>query len=526
MKKTIKKITLTITILGSSVNCFPHNNSSNPNSSKTNSISDQVSYAWQQIPAEVKAFGGVIITSVIVAYLTAKIFQKVSSNSQEIPWRLYTPGQIKESFSCVAGAYEAKDALSDVIQFFKKPKSFKKIGAKIPHGILLTGNPGNGKTLLARALAGEVKCNFISVSGSDFVEMYVGVGAARIKQLFSFARKHAPCIIFIDELDALGKTRGYGSQEHDHALNQLLKELDGFESKKEKPIVILGATNHESMLDPALIRPGRFDRIINIPTPDQNTREAILKIHTSRIKTANDLDITLLAQHTAGFSGAALANMVNQAAILSAKRNVSHVSMAEFEETLDTLRFGATTSNSTLCQQEQITTAYHEAGHALVHVLLEDTTSSLVKITITPRNKSLGMTHTLPLQDQYSFTKEQMLTNICITLAGQAAEELIFQSLSTGAHSDFAIATNMAREMICSYGMTQQLGKQVINQSTCSQALLAKVDQTVFEILQEQYDRALQLLKQHQNKLTAIAQALLKKQTLTVTEIYEILSRQ
>lgn len=442
---------------------------------------------------------------------------------------IFYPGQISENFKSVAGAHEAKEALQDIVKFLKNPECCKKLGAKIPKGILLTGKPGTGKTLLARALAGEAHCNFISVSGSAFIEMYVGVGAARIRALFEQATAHAPCIVFIDEIDAVGSKRMAdlgmgGTAEHNHTVNQLLTCMDGFATQNDdSPVIIIGATNHESLLDPALLRPGRFDKIIEISLPCAKDREDILKIHLGKIILAPKIDVKTIAQRTPGFSGAQLQQVVNQAAMIATKKNLNAVGTTELHEAIDLITLGAPAKHIKLSTQDKRITAYHEAGHALMHLLIPQTPNNLYGVTIIPRNRALGLTYSLPEDNKFNWNKNEMLALICVSLAGRAAEELIFNEISTGAHADFEYASNLAQDMVCHYGMTDNLGKRIYIQKNISEEMQAKIDNEISKILAEQYDRVIKLLKTNKDMLIKLAEALLKKETMYSSEIYALL---
>ena len=360
--------------------------------------------------------------------------------------RMFLPSSIKENFNSVAGADEAKEELADVVDFLKNPKKYQRLGAKIPRGVLLIGEPGNGKTLLARAVAGEANCPFFSISGSNFIEVFVGVGAARVRDLFAQARKHAPSIIFIDEIDAVGRHRGSGmgggNDEREQTLNQLLAEMDGFEVAPS-PIIVIAATNRADVLDKALLRPGRFDRQVNVPYPDLKSREAILNVHIKNIQMEDGLDIKKIAQGTPGFSGADLANLINEATIDASKKNQDAVTMPNFDEARDKLLLGKETKSIMLTQEDKRLIAYHEAGHALVRLLLPENSDPLHKVTIIPRGAALGVTHSLPEREKYITTKEEMEASVMSALGGRVAEEIIFGALTTGAYSDFQAANRI-----------------------------------------------------------------------------------
>ncbi|MBI2344926.1 ATP-dependent zinc metalloprotease FtsH [Candidatus Dependentiae bacterium] len=445
--------------------------------------------------------------------------------------KMFLPSMIKERFSSVAGAHEAKEDLQDVVDFLKDAPKYQRLGARITRGILLVGEPGTGKTLLARAVAGEANCPFFSVSGADFIEVFVGVGASRVRDLFAEARKKAPCIVFIDEIDAIGRQRsssvGGGNEEREQTLNQLLTEMDGFETSKD-PVIVLAATNRADILDKALIRPGRFDRQIVVPVPDLVSREEILKVHLQKIKYVADLDIRGLARGTPGFTGADLANLVNEAAIIASKKNQEEVTMYDFEEARDKLMLGKESKTMILTDYDKKVTAFHEAGHALVRLLMPKDTDPLHKVTIIPRGRALGVTHFLPEREKYNRTKEELLASIAAALGGRAAEELAFNEISTGASSDFKYATDIARDMVCDYGMSDALGKRVYIDSYerkggFSEKTYELIDAEITKILNEQYDVAMKLLSENRDKLDKLSYELLEKETLYAAEIYELL---
>lgn len=445
--------------------------------------------------------------------------------------KMFLPAMIKERFASVAGAHEAKEDLKDIVDFLKDPVKYQRLGAKVTRGALLVGEPGTGKTLLARAVAGEANCPFFSVSGSDFIEVFVGVGASRVRDLFAEAKKKAPCIIFIDEIDAIGRQRGNamggGNEEREQTLNQLLTEMDGFEVSKE-PVIILAATNRPDVLDKALVRPGRFDREIVVPIPDLISREEILKVHLQKVKVTPDLDVRRIARGTPGFTGADLANLVNEATIIASKNNLHEVTMHEFEEARDKIMLGKESKTMILSEHDKKVTAYHEGGHALVRLLMPEKTDPLHKVTIIPRGRALGVTHFLPEREKYNKTKDEILANIAAAMAGQAAEELVFKELSTGASSDFKAATEQARAMVCYYGMSDALGKRVYFDSFetkggYSEKTFELIDAEISRILNEQYALAQTLLIENRDKLDKLAAALLDKETMYAAEIYELL---
>lgn len=446
--------------------------------------------------------------------------------------KMFMPSQIKTKFTDVAGAKEAKEEVYDVVDFLRNPVKYRRLGAKIPRGVMLVGEPGNGKTLLARAIAGEANCPFFSVSGSDFVEVYVGVGASRVRELFAQARKNAPCIVFIDEIDSIGGHRtsggGGGSQEYDQTLNQLLTELDGFEVSGSD-IIIIGATNRLDMLDKALLRPGRFDRQVKVPYPDITAREEVLRVHARNIKVDEGVDFLKLARGTPGFSGADLANLINEAAISASKKNQEGVTIHDLDEARDKIILGKEMRSVVLSPKELKMTAYHEAGHAMVRLLMPDVTDPLFKVTIVPRGMSLGATHWLPEREKYVSSREEMIASIMSALGGRIAEEIFFNSLTTGASSDFVAATDIARRMVCDYGMSENLGPIVYTagsnrgSQTISPETANKIDHEIRSIVQNCYEKAKELLLAHREKLEKLALLLLEKETLQAQEIYALL---
>jgi cell division protease FtsH len=445
--------------------------------------------------------------------------------------KLFMPSTIKEKFSSVAGVTEAKEELKDVVDFLKNPQKYKRMGAKIPRGVLLVGEPGNGKTLLARAVAGEATCPFFSISGSDFIEVFVGVGAARVRDLFAQARKNAPCIVFIDEIDAVGRHRGSGlgggHDEREQTLNQLLTEMDGFQTN-EAPVIVLAATNRVDVLDKALLRPGRFDRRVDVPYPDVTSREQILQVHAKQVKIDTDtVNLKKIAQGTPGFSGADLANLINEAAIIAAKGDQGHVTIDDFEEARDKIMLGKELKTIILTDNDRKVTAYHEAGHALVRLLMPEHTDPLHKVTIIPRGRALGVTHYLPEREKHTSTKSEMLASIASALGGRAAEELVFESATTGAYSDFQVASQIARAMVCNYGMSLEIGPIVYGQSNqdfvYSQKTAEQLDTEVKNIIDTCYKQACDLLRANRDKLDALSLALLEKETMYAGEIYTLL---
>jgi len=445
--------------------------------------------------------------------------------------KLFMPSTIKENFNSVAGAAEAKEQLMDVVDFLRHPDKYKKLGAKITKGVLLVGEPGNGKTLLARAVAGEANCPFFSISGSDFIEVFVGVGAARVRDLFAQARKVAPCIIFIDEIDAVGRHRGSGlgggHDEREQTLNQLLTEMDGFETLNE-PVIVLAATNRADVLDKALLRPGRFDRRVDVPYPDLKSREQILNVHAKNIKIDPSVDLHKIAQGTPGFSGADLANLVNEAAIHASKQKKVSVDIVDFEEARDVMILGKELKTLSLTPEDLKITAYHEAGHALVRLMLPKESDPLYKVTIIPRGQALGVTHSLPEREKYTSTKEEMLAQVQSALGGRIAEEIVFNKMTTGAYSDFKAATEIVRRMVCHYGMSEKLGSAVYARSSYgeleySEKTAELIDEEIRAILDLCYKKAFEIISANRDKLDKLANSLLEKETMYASEIYELL---
>jgi cell division protease FtsH len=439
--------------------------------------------------------------------------------------RMYLPSQIRMKFENVAGAEEAKEELEDTVDFLKNPKKYQALGARLPRGVLLVGEPGNGKTMLAKAVAGEANVPFFSVSGSEFVEEFVGVGAARVRDLFAQARKHAPCIIFIDEIDAIGSARNQDrNSERDQTLNQLLTEMDGFDTNTS--IIVLAATNRKEILDKALVRAGRFDREVYVPYPDVKAREEILRVHAKNANIDTAVDLAKIARGTPGFTGADLANLLNDALIQAAKHGRTKAMIEDFEESRDKIILGKERKSVIMTRDELEMTAYHEAGHALVGLLLPDITDPVYKVTIVPRGSALGVTHFLPERDKYSETKEQLLGSIMKSLGGRIAEELIFNKISTGAMSDFQHATDIARRIVCNYGMTSELGTLVYDQSQpgkYSEETAKKIDDTMRTLIENCYKQAFELLKNNKPMLEKLAQELLIKETLFAGEVYQLL---
>jgi len=445
--------------------------------------------------------------------------------------KMFVPTQVKTKFVDIAGIPEAKEELMDLVDFLKNPKQYKRLGAQLPSGVLLVGDPGNGKTLLAKAVAGEANCPFFSVSASDFVEMYVGVGASRVRDLFVQARKHSPSIIFIDEIDAVGGKRvashDGGNDERAQTLNQLLTEMDGFNSEGSS-IIVMAATNRPDILDNALLRPGRFDKRVDVPYPDIKSRKKILEVHTKKIKLDDNVDLEKIARGTPGFSGADLANLSNEAALIATKNPEQEtVTMDHFEDARDKITLGTELRSVTLSEQERKMVAYHESGHAMIRLLAPDHSDPLHKVTIVPRGRALGVTHSLPEREKYLSTKDELFTLLMVCLGGRIAEQLIFNVLSSGAGDDFDKASQYARKMVCSYGMTDEIGPVVYSQGRgqfeYSQKTAEKIDEVVFNLLKDAQQKTEKLLKDNLSKLEKLAQALLEKETMYADEIYTLL---
>jgi cell division protease FtsH len=452
--------------------------------------------------------------------------------------RLISEKQNKVTFQDVAGVDEAKEELREIIDFLKDPQKFQKLGGKIPKGVLLVGPPGTGKTLLAKAIAGEANVPFFSISGSDFVEMFVGVGASRVRDLFEQGKKNAPCIIFMDEIDAVGRHRGAGlgggHDEREQTLNQLLVEMDGFETNEG--VILIAATNRPDVLDPALLRPGRFDRQVVVPRPDVKGREEILRVHARRIPLAPNVELKVLARGTPGFSGADLANLVNEAALLAARQNKKLVEMPDFESAKDKVLMGVERRSMIISDTEKRTIAYHEAGHALVADFLPGA-DPLHKVTIIPRGRALGLTMQLPMDDKYNYSKEYLVNRITILLGGRAAEEIVLQQQTTGAGDDLEKATEMARKMVCEWGMSDKLGpltfgkneehiflgREVARQKDYSEDTALMIDSEIKRIVLDCASRARQILHDNIEKLHALARALLERESLDSEEIARIL---
>jgi cell division protease FtsH len=453
--------------------------------------------------------------------------------------RLLDENNNQITFADVAGCDEAKEEVSELVEFLRDPSKFQKLGGRIPRGVLMVGSPGTGKTLLAKAIAGEAKVPFFSISGSDFVEMFVGVGAARVRDMFEQAKKHAPCIIFIDEIDAVGRQRGAGlgggNDEREQTLNQLLVEMDGFEATAG--VIVIAATNRPDVLDPALLRPGRFDRQVVVPLPDIRGREQILLVHMRKVPVSTDVKADIIARGTPGFSGADLANLVNEAALFAARANKRVVDMDDFERAKDKIIMGAERRSMVMPEEERRNTAYHESGHAVVARLLPKT-DPVHKVTIIPRGRALGVTMQLPTEDRYSMDKERILSTIAVLFGGRIAEEVFMHQMTTGASNDFQRATDLAKRMVTQWGMSDELGTMVYGEEegeiflgrsitthkNVSEETMRKVDQEVRRIIDEQYGRARSIIEDNRDKIEAMTAALLKWETIDAEQISDIMN--
>jgi len=452
--------------------------------------------------------------------------------------RMLSKEKNKTTFKDVAGIDEAKEEVAELVEFLKDPKKFQRLGGRIPKGILMVGPPGTGKTLLAKAIAGEAEAAFYSISGSDFVEMFVGVGASRVRDMFEQARKNTPCLVFIDEIDAVGRSRGHGlgggNDEREQTLNALLVEMDGFDTTDG--IIIIAATNRPDVLDPALLRPGRFDRQITVNLPDVRGREAILRVHAKNVKLASDVDLSVIARGTPGFSGAELANLLNEAALLAARMNKKAITMAELEEARDKVRWGRERRSLAMTDEQKKFTAWHEAGHALVNVLLEHT-HPLHKVTIIPRGQALGATMSLPKEDVLNRGRKEMLAMITVMMAGRIAEQIVSGDISTGAAGDIQQATQLARAMVCHFGMSEKLGmvqygddseyvflgRDMVRSKDYSESTAREIDAEVKRIIDECYARANEIITANRDKLQLIAESLLEYETLDGNQVEEII---
>lgn len=453
--------------------------------------------------------------------------------------RLMTESSEKVTFEDVAGIEEAKNELEEIIEFLRDPKKFTRLGGRIPKGVLLMGGPGTGKTLLARAIAGEAGVPFFSISGSDFVEMFVGVGASRVRDLFLQSKKNAPCIVFIDEIDAVGRHRGAGlgggHDEREQTLNQLLVEMDGFESNEG--VILIAATNRPDVLDPALLRPGRFDRQVVVPVPDIRGREQILQVHSRRIPLSSEVDLSVVARGTPGFSGADLENLVNEAALMAARKNKDEVENNDLEEAKDKVLMGVERKSMILSEEEKKNTAYHEAGHALIAKLVP-LADPIHKVTIIPRGRALGLTQQLPLDEKHTYSREYVTATLAILMGGRVAEELVLNQVTTGAGNDIERATDLARKMVCQWGMSTELGpltygskeeqiflgRELSTHRDFSENTAQKIDDEVRRLVTEAYERARDLLTRYLDTLHELALALLEKETLNSDEVTDIVA--
>ena len=452
--------------------------------------------------------------------------------------RMMARDKNKITFKDVAGVEEAKEEVSEIVDFLKDPKKFQKLGGHIPKGVLMIGAPGTGKTLLARAIAGEADVPFFSISGSDFVEMFVGVGASRVRDMFEQGKKSAPCLIFIDEIDAVGRHRGHGlgggHDEREQTLNALLVEMDGFDT--QEGVIIIAATNRPDVLDPALLRPGRFDRQVTVALPDVRGREEILRVHAKKVKIAEDVDLSVIARGTPGYSGAELANVINEAALIAARKGLKAITRAELEEARDKVRWGKERRSLAMSDKEKENTAYHEAGHALLCVLMPEM-DPLHKVTIIPRGPALGLTMYLPEGDKYTNRRKELLDHLVVIMGGRVAEELIFGDVTNGAGSDIQQATNIAHKMVCEWGMSERmgmveygehqehvfLGRDLNRSRVYSEATAQEIDREVRKLCDDAYSRAKELLTKNRDKLEIIAKALLEFETLDGSQIHDII---
>ncbi|QPD03538.1 MAG: protease, ATP-dependent zinc-metallo [Candidatus Nitrospira kreftii] len=451
--------------------------------------------------------------------------------------RMQTDERKKVTFSDVAGIDEAKEEVQETVEFLKDPRKFQKLGGRIPKGVLVVGPPGTGKTLLAKAIAGEAGVPFFSISGSDFVEMFVGVGASRVRDMFEQAKKHAPCIIFIDEIDAVGRSRGAGlgggNDEREQTLNQLLVEMDGFDTTEG--VILVAATNRPDVLDPALLRPGRFDRQVVVNPPDLRGRTEILNVHTKKVPVAADVELEKIARGTPGFSGADLENLVNEAALWAARQNKTEVGIVDFEMAKDKIMMGAERKTMMLTDEEKRVTAYHEAGHALMAKLLPGT-DPVHKVSIIPRGRALGVTMQLPTDDRHNYSKEFLYNTLAILMGGRVAEELVFNQVTTGAGNDLERATALARQMVCEWGMSEKIGPLVFGHKEesmflgrsfgakrdVSDEMALEIDREIKRLVTENYERTKRVLTEQMANLTALAEALLEKEVLDTLEIDQI----
>jgi cell division protease FtsH len=500
-------------------------------------IKDAGSGTWMSILANAIPF------VVLLAFWIFMMRQMQSGGNKAMSFgksraRLHSSQQKKVTFKDVAGVEEAKEELQEIIEFLKEPQKFQKLGGRIPKGVLLIGPPGTGKTLLARAIAGEASVPFFSISGSDFVEMFVGVGASRVRDLFEQGKKNAPCIVFIDEIDAVGRHRGAGlgggHDEREQTLNQLLVEMDGFESNEG--VILVAATNRPDVLDPALLRPGRFDRRVVVGRPDVKGREMILRVHTKKVPLSDDVDLSVLARGTPGFAGADLANLVNEAALIAARQNRKVVAHADFELAKDKVMMGVERKSLVISDQEKRSTAYHEAGHALVATLLPNA-DPLHKVTIIPRGMALGVTMQLPIDDKHSYSKDYLEAQLTILMAGRIAEEKYLNHITTGAGNDIERATELARKMVCEWGMSELgplsfgkkeeqifLGREIAQHRDYSEDTAIRIDGQVRALVEGAYARATAVIEKHADALVRIAETLLEREVLDGAEVAALIA--
>ena len=500
-------------------------------------IKDTSSGTWLSILLQASPF------IVLAAFWIFMVRQMQSGGNKALSFgksraRLHSTQQKKVTFKDVAGVEEAKEELQEIIEFLREPQKFQKLGGRIPKGVLLIGPPGTGKTLLARAIAGEASVPFFSISGSDFVEMFVGVGASRVRDLFEQGKKNAPCIIFIDEIDAVGRHRGAGlgggHDEREQTLNQLLVEMDGFESNEG--VILVAATNRPDVLDPALLRPGRFDRRVVVGRPDVQGREAILRVHTKKIPLGDNVNLSVLARGTPGLAGADLANLVNEAALNAARQNRKVVMMVDFELAKDKILMGAERKSMVMSDAEKKNTAYHEAGHALVAAVLPDA-DPLHKVTIIPRGMALGVTMQLPIDDKHSYDREYLLAQLAILMAGRIAEEKYMHHMTTGAGNDIERATDLSRKMVCEWGMSELgplsfgkkeeqifLGREIAQHRDYSEETAIRIDEQVKKLVQGGYDTAAAIIEKHSDALVKIAEMLLEREILDGAEVLALIN--
>jgi cell division protease FtsH len=502
-------------------------------------IKDSSSGSWITILLNASPF------IILIAFWIFMMRQMQSGGNKALSFgksraRLHSTQQKKVTFKDVAGVEEAKEELQEIIEFLREPQKFQKLGGRIPKGVLLIGPPGTGKTLLARAIAGEASVPFFSISGSDFVEMFVGVGASRVRDLFEQGKKNAPCIIFIDEIDAVGRHRGAGlgggHDEREQTLNQLLVEMDGFESNEG--VILVAATNRPDVLDPALLRPGRFDRRVVVGRPDVQGREAILRVHTKKIPLGDNVDLSILARGTPGLAGADLANLVNEAALNAARQNRKVVMMLDFELAKDKILMGAERKSMILSDAEKRNTAYHEAGHALVAAMLPNA-DPLHKVTIIPRGMALGVTMQLPIDDKHSYSKDYLLSQLAILMGGRIAEERYMHHMTTGAGNDIERATDLARKMVCEWGMSELgplsfgkkeeqifLGREIAQHRDYSEETAIRIDEQVKKLVQGGYDHASRVIEERSDALVRIAESLLVREILDGNEVMQLVNGQ